>query len=71
VLISGFPTDLRSEDAIHRWDLVGDDAIGHELLSQHDLFIYAVNFIGHPLLAGGGLAASGDRCDPIVDRVRS
>ena len=70
VPIAGFPTELRSEDAIHRWDLVGDDAISHELLSQHDLFIHAVNFIGHPLLAGG-LAANGDRCDPIVGRVRS
>ena len=50
--ISGFPTHLRSEVTILRWDLVGDDAISHELLSQHDLFIHAVNFIGHPLLAG-------------------
>ena len=51
--IAGFPTELRSEDAIHRWDLVGDDAISHELLSQHDLFIHAVNFIGLHCSRGG------------------
>ena len=30
-------THLRSELAIHRWDLVGDDAVGAQLLEQPDL----------------------------------
>jgi hypothetical protein len=35
-------THSRSEAAIHRWDLVGDDDIGAELLSQPDLTSHAV-----------------------------
>jgi hypothetical protein len=52
VKIAGFPTHLRSEDALHRWDLVGDDETSYELLSQQDLLVHAVNFIGLPLLRG-------------------
>jgi Mycothiol maleylpyruvate isomerase N-terminal domain len=34
-------THSRSEAAIHRWDLIGDDAISQELLSQPDLTMHA------------------------------
>jgi uncharacterized protein (TIGR03083 family) len=42
VAISGFPTHMRSEDALHRWDLVGDDDTSNELLGQQDLLAHAV-----------------------------
>jgi hypothetical protein len=35
-------THSRSEAAIHRWDLVGDDDIGEELLAQPELTSHAV-----------------------------
>jgi hypothetical protein len=69
VPISGFPTHLRSEDALHRWDLVGDDETSYELLAQQDLLVHAVSFIGGPLL-GRGLAA-GAGTEPFHARVRS
>jgi hypothetical protein len=69
VRISGFPTHLRSEDALHRWDLVGDDETSHELLAQQDLLVHAVRFIGRPLLSRGLDAGAGT--EPFYARVRS
>lgn len=68
VPISGFLTHLRSEDALHRWDLVGDDDTSAELLSQQDLLVHAVKFIGKPLLQRGLGAGSGK--EPFTARVR-
>jgi len=68
VQVAGFATHLRSEDALHRWDLVGDDETSHELLSQHDLLVHAVKFIGLPLLRRG-LASRADS-EPLLARVR-
>jgi len=53
VPIAGFLTHMRSEDALHRWDLVGDDETSTELLGQQDLLNHAVKFIGQPLLQRG------------------
>jgi hypothetical protein len=53
VRISGFATHMRSEDALHRWDLVGDDETSFELLGQQELLEHAVTFIGNPLLQRG------------------
>jgi uncharacterized protein (TIGR03083 family) len=69
VAVSGFPTHMRSEDALHRWDLVGDDETSHVLLGQHDLLTHAVGFIGEPLLRRGREA--GTATDHFRGRVRS
>jgi uncharacterized protein (TIGR03083 family) len=70
VRVAGFPTHLRSEDALHRWDLMGDDETSHELLGQQDLLVHAVSFIGLPLLRRG-LAAAAAGPGPFLARVRS
>jgi uncharacterized protein (TIGR03083 family) len=67
VKISGFPTHMRSESALHRWDLVGDDDVSHQLLGQPDLLAHAVGFVGKPLLLRGLAGATA----PFSGRVRS
>ena len=69
VRVSGFATHLRSEDALHRWDLVGDDVTSRTLLAQEDLLAHAVSFVGQPLLQRGLGAGAGT--EPLVARVRS
>ena len=59
VSVSGFLTHMRSEDALHRWDIAGDDDTSMELLSQADLLAHAVRFIGRPLLQRGLDAGAG------------
>lgn len=54
----GFPVfellnHMRQEYAIHRWDLIGDDPVGHNLLSQPDLLSHSVRMLAEPLLAIG------------------
>jgi uncharacterized protein (TIGR03083 family) len=61
VAVSGFPTHMRSEDALHRWDLVGDDDISGRLLAQPELLEHAVHFIGRPLTRRGLAFGSGNR----------
>jgi uncharacterized protein (TIGR03083 family) len=67
VAVKGFPTHMRSESAVHRWDIAGDDATSWQLLSQPDLLAHAVAFIGRPLLARGLSRAHA----PVAGRVRS
>lgn len=43
----------RSELAIHRWDLAGDDDVSLELLSQPELTEHAVGMMGQALLLRG------------------
>jgi uncharacterized protein (TIGR03083 family) len=69
VPVSGFSTHMRSEDALHRWDLVGDDDTSRTLLGQQELLAHAVTFIGQPLLRRG--RSSGEANHPLVGRVRS
>jgi uncharacterized protein (TIGR03083 family) len=69
VAVSGFPTHMRSEDALHRWDLVGDDDTSHALLGQQDLLTHAVVFIGQPLVRRGRDGGAAAR--PFAGRVRS
>jgi uncharacterized protein (TIGR03083 family) len=69
VPVANFATHLRSEDALHRWDLVGDDDVSYALLAQEDLLRHAVTFIGRPLLDRGLSAGAGT--EPFVARVRS
>jgi len=57
--IAAFVTHARSEYALHRWDLVGDDDIGTELLAQPDLTDHAVHALGE-VLTTRGVAAGAD-----------
>jgi uncharacterized protein (TIGR03083 family) len=44
-------THSRSEAAIHRWDIVGDDPLGDELLAQPDLTTHAITILNEmPIL---------------------
>lgn len=47
----------RSEAAIHRWDLCGDDGVGDELLSQPELTAHAVTVL-NSMLDGSGEATA-------------
>ena len=47
----------RSELAIHRWDMVGDDDVSWRLLSQPELTSHAVNVMGAMLFQRGCAAA--------------
>jgi hypothetical protein len=51
--VASFVTHLRSEFALHRFDLVGDDQTGRELLGQPELTDHAVAVLGRALLARG------------------
>jgi uncharacterized protein (TIGR03083 family) len=55
-------THSRSEAALHRWDLIGDDEVGDELLAQPELTRHAVEVLNTlPVLneAPGTRAAAG------------
>jgi hypothetical protein len=61
VRADGFGTHMRSEDAVHRWDLVGDDEDSTALLGQQKLIEHAVGFIGAPLFQRGLHLGAGER----------
>ena len=70
----GFPAHelvrhMRQEFAVHRWDLVGDDTDGTELLAQPDLLEHCVNMLGDPLLAAGLQRDPAPR-EPLAVRLR-
>jgi uncharacterized protein (TIGR03083 family) len=46
-------THMRQEFAIHRWDLVGDDDEGAEILARPELLSHSVRMLREPLLAAG------------------
>jgi len=54
---AGFLKHSRSECAVHRWDLVGDDATSEKLLSQQELFEHVVAFIGALPMTARGMAS--------------
>ncbi len=56
-VVGSFVTHLRSELALHRFDLVGDDEISQGLLGQPELTDHAVSVLGRVLLARGATAA--------------
>lgn len=68
VPVSGLATHMRSEAAVHRWDLVGDDDVSATLLGQHVLLEHAVSFIGRPLLVRG-LVSPAYGGDPVEVRI--
>jgi uncharacterized protein (TIGR03083 family) len=43
--IAQFATHMRSEMALHRWDIVGDDDVSEKLLTQLDLSRHAVDVL--------------------------
>ena len=51
--ISDVVLHLRQEFAIHRWDLVGDDDEGDEILARPELIDHSVRILGDPLLGLG------------------
>jgi uncharacterized protein (TIGR03083 family) len=67
VQIKSFPAHMRSESAVHRWDLVGDDITATEHLANPELLAHAVRFIGKPLLVKGAARLDG----PLTARVRT
>jgi uncharacterized protein (TIGR03083 family) len=44
---------MRQEFAVHRWDLIGDDAVGDELLAQPELLGHSVRMLAGSLIAAG------------------
>lgn len=66
--VATFPTHLRSELALHRWDLVGDDAAGDGLLADPTLTDHAVEVLGAVLPRAG---ASRDPGGDVVVGLRS
>ena len=51
--VAAFPTHLRNELTLHRWDLVGDDDIGDGLLAQPELTVHSVGVLGEILVRRG------------------
>lgn len=64
--VAKFIPHLRSELAIHRWDIVGNS---DELLGQPELTVHAVQVLG-PLLLRRGLQRSKDDAQPLAARLR-
>jgi len=53
MVVAKFIPHLRNEHALHRWDVVGDDEEGDELLGQSDLTEHSVEVLGQVLLVAG------------------
>ncbi len=60
MVVATFPTHMRSELALHRWDLVGDDDTSRELLGQAALTDHAVAVLGRALVARGAPSVNHD-----------
>jgi len=69
--VDAFLTHLRSECALHRWDLAGDDEISFDLLASFDLFKHAVTAIGSGPMTARGVANGALGEGPFVARLRS
>ena len=67
---SSFAMHSRSECAIHRWDMIGDDDVSQQLLSQPEITEHAVNLLG-PLLLSRGCASGAAPAAPCSVRLRS
>ena len=57
MVVATFVTHLRSELALHRFDLVGDDETSRSLLGQPELTDHALAVLGRALVARGATAA--------------
>ncbi|GAA1248398.1 hypothetical protein GCM10009665_44080 [Kitasatospora nipponensis] len=68
---AGFLKHSRSECAVHRWDIGGDDALGDRLLSQQELLEHVVSFIGPLPMTARGMATGAGTGRPFQARLRS
>lgn len=68
--VASFLPHLRNEFALHRWDVVGDDALSGELLAQPELTQHTVAVLGRVLLRRGAAHDPGEGRDFAV-RLRS
>ncbi|MHB1784968.1 MAG: maleylpyruvate isomerase N-terminal domain-containing protein [Acidimicrobiales bacterium] len=70
-----FATHSRSERAIHRWDIVGRDEIGWEMLAHRDLTLHALKILTDMTVLAEALdnrlAAAAYRCGDFEVRLRS
>ena len=69
--VDAFLYHLRTECAIHRWDMTGDDDVSLHLLTEPDLFVHSVTSVGAKPLCARGLALDALRGRPLTARVRS
>jgi hypothetical protein len=69
--VDAFLTHLRSECAIHRRDLVGDDETSGILLGDFGLLKHAVTAIGAGPICARGIAAGATDGPSLVGRIRS
>jgi hypothetical protein len=67
MMVAKFVPHLRSEFALHRWDIIGDDEVSAELLGQAELTEHAVTVLGQILMARG---KAHDPCPGADFRVR-
>jgi hypothetical protein len=67
----GFLKHSRSECAIHRWDLVGDDDVSEKLLSPVELLEHIVAFLGPIPMTARGMATGAGTGRGIRARVRA
>lgn len=58
MVVATFITHMRSELALHRWDLIGDDDVSMALLAQPELTDHAVTVLGRALVARGAASVS-------------
>lgn len=68
---AGFLKHSRSECAVHRWDVVGDDPISEKLLSQQELFDHVITFIGALPMTARGMATGAGTGRPLRMRIRA
>jgi hypothetical protein len=62
---------LRQEFAVHRWDLVGDDREGDELLGNGEFLEHSVRVLADALLAPGIALDDGSGTPPWSVRIRA
>ena len=67
---SMFAMHSRSECAIHRWDMVGDDETSWQLLSQPEITQHAINVLG-PMLVSRGCGAGPAPAGGFSGRIRT
>jgi uncharacterized protein (TIGR03083 family) len=68
---TGFLKHSRSECAVHRWDVVGDDHISEKLLGQQELLEHVVGFIGALPMTARGMATGAGTGARFHARVRA
>jgi len=68
---AGFLKHTRSECAVHRWDIVGDDPVSERLLAPHELLEHLVAFLGPLPLTARGMATGAGTGASLTARIRS